>query len=340
MPLETLLKLIETLTKRIAQHGALLSQNELRTRYALIDPLLQELGWDTSDPAEVIVEESSGNGRADYLLFANGNPIMVVEAKRLGLGVADGRQQAMNYAMDPSRSARYFAVTDGSEWEIYDLHRQAIDMLLLSFGLTKASPAEVCLKVLALWRPSVSDGAVSAAQPSIIAPSQPIPEPILQPQPIRPQRTTQEPTPQPAISPSPISPQAPAPPPANTADWIPLSTLAPEKHSKPAGLIFPDNSHKNITMWFLLPLEVVRWLLENNISIPVPIQRTKRATRYIISDTPIHSDGKAFTQPKSVGMLHIETNYDTPQHADHARLILEHAKPELITQFQVRIAPS
>ena len=50
MPLDSLLNLVETLKQRIVEHKAALSQSEALTRYALIDPLLRELGWDTSRP--------------------------------------------------------------------------------------------------------------------------------------------------------------------------------------------------------------------------------------------------------------------------------------------------
>ena len=103
MPLESLLELVETLRARIDEHGASLRQNEMRTRYALIDPFLRILGWDTSNPAEVVVEDGSGDGRADYLLLNEDQPVMIIEAKRLGLGVSDGRQQAANYAMDQGK---------------------------------------------------------------------------------------------------------------------------------------------------------------------------------------------------------------------------------------------
>ena len=69
MPLESLLELVETLRERIESHRAILSQSEALTRYALIDPLLRELGWDTSDPAMVVPEYSSGTGSADYALL-------------------------------------------------------------------------------------------------------------------------------------------------------------------------------------------------------------------------------------------------------------------------------
>ena len=56
MLLDDLVKVIETLKERIATHGATLRENETRTRMALIDPLLQALGWDTSEPAVVLPE--------------------------------------------------------------------------------------------------------------------------------------------------------------------------------------------------------------------------------------------------------------------------------------------
>ena len=50
MLLDDLVGVIETLKERIAAHGAKPAENETRTRMALIDPLLQALGWDVSDP--------------------------------------------------------------------------------------------------------------------------------------------------------------------------------------------------------------------------------------------------------------------------------------------------
>ena len=47
MLLDDLVGVIETLKERIATHGATLREYETRTRMALIDPLLQALGWDT-----------------------------------------------------------------------------------------------------------------------------------------------------------------------------------------------------------------------------------------------------------------------------------------------------
>lgn len=69
MLLDELVGVIDTLKQRIRTHGATLRANEIRTRVALIDPLLVALSWDVSDPALVTPEYNVGNGRADYALL-------------------------------------------------------------------------------------------------------------------------------------------------------------------------------------------------------------------------------------------------------------------------------
>ena len=56
MPLDDLVQVIETVQKRIRDHGDSLRQNEIRTRVVLIDPLLTALGWDVADPGLVTAE--------------------------------------------------------------------------------------------------------------------------------------------------------------------------------------------------------------------------------------------------------------------------------------------
>ena len=109
MPLESLLKLVETLRDRIDEHGNTLRQSEALTRYALIDPLLRELGWDTADPALVIPEYRSGVGSSDYALLANGKPMMMVEAKKLGTQLQDAVVQGIQYCL--MEGTPYFTLT-------------------------------------------------------------------------------------------------------------------------------------------------------------------------------------------------------------------------------------
>ncbi len=178
MPLESLLELVKTLSDRIDEHAAALRQSEALTRYALIDPLLRELGWDTANPGMVIPEYRSGNGRADYALMNNGSPAMMVEAKSFGTSLGGAvLSQGIQYCLE--QGTRFFCVTDGSQWEIYETHRPVpIDQKqIVSFNLKNMPPHEVCLKALAIWRHSVMSGQVSVAQPPILGP---IEEPQIQ----------------------------------------------------------------------------------------------------------------------------------------------------------------
>ena len=73
MLLDDLVIVIETLKERIVSHGSALQENEIRTRVALIDPLLTVLGWDVANPGIVLPEYRVGSGanagRADYALL-------------------------------------------------------------------------------------------------------------------------------------------------------------------------------------------------------------------------------------------------------------------------------
>ena len=168
MPLDDLVGAIETLKQRIRTHGSTLRANEIRTRVALIDPLLTVLGWDVSDPALVTPEYTVGEGRADYALHGSESiPAAMVEAKRLGHALSDDeRMQMLNYAN--ARGVRYAAVTDGDVWEFYEVFKQAPleDRRLLSLRIANTPAHELALRLLLLWRPNLASGQpTTASQP-------------------------------------------------------------------------------------------------------------------------------------------------------------------------------
>ena len=149
---ESLWRLIETLRKRSLDYGNELEAREALTRYALVNPLLRELGWNTEDPAQVrpeyLIKSSSDTTKkikpgsdttkkfADYALFKDGQnePSVLVEAKSLPTKVVrsmsdpkerwqhlrEAAEQALSYNVKSRGKVRYFAATDGLRWEIYD----------------------------------------------------------------------------------------------------------------------------------------------------------------------------------------------------------------------------
>ena len=113
---------------------------EEHTRYAVIDPVITALGWDTSDPRECHPEYwrfrgDEAAGRADYALFgtpdldAIGNgttePDVIIEAKSLNVVLEAHVEQLRRYVGAVLRMHKGVAVlTNGGEWWLYDLERR------------------------------------------------------------------------------------------------------------------------------------------------------------------------------------------------------------------------
>ena len=331
MALESLLQLVETLRERINLQPPIIS-SEWQTRYALIDPLLRELGWDTADPTMVVPEDGSGNGRADYLLQADGKPCMVIEAKRLGASLRDAQRQALDYAMDASRQARYFTATNGKEWMIYDTHKPAASMLVISFDLTAGSLAEASLNALALWRPRILEGAVSAGHQPIGSTEESQRQGIVQ-SPPHPSPTVASPA-----APSPAAPISQIP--ATTIDareWIPLTELTPKgrKPSPPSEMLLPDNRRVRLNAWNSILIETTNWLINNNFLNESHCPVFIGTKRYIVAADPVHSSGTPFKESRQVGSLHLEVSLTALEIVRHTPHIIERAGQDP-SQFKVR----
>lgn len=325
MPLENLLELVRTLSSRIDEHGAALRQSEALTRYALIDPLLRELGWDTSDPGMVIPEYRSGSGSADYALLSSGQPAMMVEAKKLGTALGyDVISQILTYCQ--IQGTGFFCVTDGRIWEIYETHKPVPidDKRIVRFDL-KDNPAQACLSALALWRPSVESGYIAVGQSPIAELSQN----QLDIQQIQ-SPTIEEPTTQPMHT-------TPAP---DVGNWLSLSELNPESGDPaPSEILLPDRSTRQIGNWNSVIVEVVRWLTNANLlgSSHCPIKGPSARRRYIVNTAPIHMDGEtSFSYPVEVGSFYIETNANARTLIGQTRVVIEHVGQDP-AQFKVRL---
>lgn len=160
MPLDSLLSLVEKLRERIDVYGDEFRRKEMQTRYALVDPLLRELGWDTENPDLVRPEYKAGGGLADYALLSDGKPIMMVEVKRLDTPLKRSLKQGVWYCL--TKETRYFSATDGKRWEIYDTSNTGPmdESRIIWFDLKRHSTEVVCLKALELWRPIVNSGRI------------------------------------------------------------------------------------------------------------------------------------------------------------------------------------
>lgn len=85
----------------------------------LIDRRLREADWDIEDKNQVSTEETSQNGRADYILKdTRGRAIAVIEAKRFSVDPASAKQQALSYA--ESIDAGFIFLSNGEEIYFWD----------------------------------------------------------------------------------------------------------------------------------------------------------------------------------------------------------------------------
>ncbi len=307
MPLEDLLATVEELQERIDEHGPSLRQDETRTRNALIDPLLAGLGWDTGDPAQVVSEYRSDSGKADYaLLGESGRPAIIVEAKRLGTSLGDAVSQVINYCIKDGFN--YFSVTDGQRWEIYETHRHGnlARKLVTRFDVTD-SPAEVCLKALALWRPSVTEGTVKVGQTPLVEESRPVP---------------------------------PNPPPTQPSQeaWVGLAQVPTQKGtSLPPEIKLPDGTTNDIDSWGAIPIEVTRWLVAQDAIKPSALPLKSSASNYILATSPVGPTGKAFKNAKQFGKIWLAPHGNIYGVLQKAQRIIEHAGMDP-AQFKLRLA--
>ena len=368
MALEGLLQLLETLSQRIDEHGAALKQSETLTRYALIDPLLRELGWDTADPAMVTPEYVSQSGSADYALFdtSAATPLMVVVAKPLGESLQDATMPGILHCI--TDGIRYFAVTNGQAWDVYETHKPVpMDQKrAASFDLQSMTAAEARLQALAIWRSNMLDGNVAPAQSpamqrTIETPAQANPTQTKPTQ--TPTYTSAEEKLRRAIfgdkhdgstrASSRLERNRPSRAYSSgvVEEWIAISDsrLTNQRvalsssdkirtKSAPIEILFPDETTAanppGYGGWQSMVVEIIHWLLSEDY-FNASNWSIRRGKRYILHTTPIHPSGTEFEQPFQIGGLWYQAKYDRAGHARNACIIINRAGQDP-SQFKVR----
>ena len=101
-----------------ADADALFQRGEAATRQAAVDPVLRELGWDTSRLDEVDPEYSDrSGGKVDYGLRHGSRVLAFVEAKAAGTKLDTQQEQLLRYVF--GEGVTLAALTDGLEWWLY-----------------------------------------------------------------------------------------------------------------------------------------------------------------------------------------------------------------------------
>lgn len=164
-PEQLKLRLNETLSsiagKIAAISGGRRPISEQDTKGTLIEPVLAALGWDLAD-LEVVRREYKHNKKdlpVDYAFFANGKPIMFLEAKAIGLPIDDHKwmAQIVNYAN--SAGVEICVLTNGRDYRIFNTHAKVPlqEKIVGQCGIGLASSAESAELLECLTLPALQE---------------------------------------------------------------------------------------------------------------------------------------------------------------------------------------
>lgn len=278
---------IKALKKTRNEHEDYLKPIETRTRQLLIDPMLEALGWDVRNPAQVHLEYKGTSGKPDYALFAHGNVVALIEAKKLEIPLARIKvEQVIKYARDRALTSLKFVVwTNGDHWQIWSIEEDRAE----SFQLSNTQEYECAAKIIQLLRSALEVQEVS-------------------------------PTPKPSRG------KKVAEPPSN-GDWELLTSLKVKKGQKPPAFIrFLNSTPKPTKNWADLLESIAKHLVETNKlsaqDCPVPVIQ-KRSKRYLVHTETIHPDGSEFKRMRGIGKLQLNIDFSCPNAWENACWLLE-----------------
>ncbi|MCH8910749.1 MAG: type I restriction enzyme HsdR N-terminal domain-containing protein [Chloroflexi bacterium] len=305
MWLDELKQLISTLDAKADTYVQHLGNNEALTRSVLIDPLLNYLGWDLSDPGQVVVEYNAGGGRADYALFGDDKttPTLIIEAKSLGTSLEPVIKQALYYSNQSG--VKYCAVTDGRKWFVYDVFRQARieDRVVVQFDLRMDEHHKCVMQSLWFWRGNFSGS------------SEPV---TAQLNTHRARARITAPTESTAMQQHSVQIKDGWKPMLDVLGRLKLSTKD-NRMQPPTRIKFPDGSEKPILSWRDVQARTALWGIEIGYITKTTCPVVSPQGTHLVNTKPIRKNGKAFTAALKVANFWIEAHASAK---DHTRLAL------------------
>lgn len=157
--------------RRFKSQGEDSTLSEQDTKRVLLEPLLEIIGWDVLDPAQVRSEDRPTERPVDYALKILGEPVVLVECKRLA-NTLDSRkdlEQALAYAA--AAGVTWSVLTNGCLFRIYNsLAPEKAENKLLAkvdlstVGLTDGLSPGAAMQTLELISPqSIETGRIDEA---------------------------------------------------------------------------------------------------------------------------------------------------------------------------------
>ncbi len=113
--------------------------NEAQTKEWLIKPFFETLGWDFSNPDEVVPEDDDSTGKKpDYSFTVNNSTKFLVEAKSVSNLLTDNKMitEKLNYCLNSQ--VPFLIITNGELYKIYYVELKGVgkDKLLQEFNIS------------------------------------------------------------------------------------------------------------------------------------------------------------------------------------------------------------
>ena len=255
-----------------------------------------------------------GSRRADYaLLNPQGDVAVFLEAKNMGEQLSSHRSQVAAYASE--LGIRYPALTNGSEWEVYDnsLMVPIEQRRILNISLANDDSAKCALKLLLLWRPNLASGQPTEAAEPILGTEAPASTVAADAAP----RSLPPPVPQPPAPSGIVVPRA---------DWVTLEDYRPSVDRRPPQrLSFPDGVERSIRFKKQIVIEVSEWLIREGVLGPeaCPVTAGRDSGYCTVNRTPLYPNGKGFKSEHLLSNgLYLDVNFGAKGAASVCRAIV------------------
>lgn len=330
-PLANFTDLLKSVNSAVSRYSSTLRSNEASTRAVLVDPVIRALGWNTGNPAMVEVEKTFLSARVDYALYdSNGDVKIIIEAKKLGENLNNQSilLSLVNYAF--TSEVKDIFLTDGVLWhhfsgfepgklspsKILDIENDELvevaAYLVQRLDAAKFWPDEKDLDELSQKINQIQNS-VSNLEKEVNRLLKDRKNKISSNDIDKPYNISK----------------------TDEDDFIPLSKIGNARNTKPTKLRLTDGSTISVNYWSEVLRECVKYTLDNNINIPIPLS-DKAGKKVNLLDQNPPQKGVSYVELDYKGKsIFLYENYDANNCIANAIYILR-----LLPEGQKHISPA
>lgn len=151
---------LQRLSTRLVQQVTHAAASRDLTKQVLVNPFIQVLGFDVSNPQEVRPNYDFGRGETvDYALFKDDTPVMLMEVKTVGEDLSN-YDPKLAFLFNAVPETRYAVLTDGISYKFFtDMDKKGIMDRLPFLTVYMTSLNELDIELLAQFRKERFKGA-------------------------------------------------------------------------------------------------------------------------------------------------------------------------------------